>query len=101
MTSPDSRKLSWGGIVVDLADNLTAQTVEECYRRSSANQETFARLMGVSRASLGRWLAGSGRAPAWASRAALFAAIASGVPIMLPRPAQYLSAPRKCSSKSN
>jgi transcriptional regulator with XRE-family HTH domain len=100
MTTTDSGKSDWRPIVVDLADNLTAQTVAECYGRSGANQEAFAKLMGVSRASLGRWLAGSGRVPPWASRAALFAAIASGVGITVPNPAQYLSPPRKRRSKS-
>jgi DNA-binding XRE family transcriptional regulator len=93
MTSPNAGTSSPWVINVDLADNLTAQMVMECYKLSGVKQETFARLMGVSRASLGRWLAGSSRVPSWASRAAVCAACVCGIPIRIPNPSQYFFPP--------
>jgi hypothetical protein len=95
MKVTDVGSLGWAPIVVDLDESRVALMVTQCYRRSGAKQEAFATLMGVGRTTLCQWLAGSSPVPKWAARAALFAAVASGVPISFPKPSQNLFERRK------
>lgn len=66
------------------------EVVRACLMRSGLRQAEFAKIMGVSPATLSEWLTDTRPAPALASRGALMAMILIGVPIQMPNPSQYL-----------
>ena len=73
-------------LLVDLDGDHAAHAIRLCLNSSRLGKARFALLMGVSGSSLKRWLNLSKPIPAWAIRAAYFAAIASGVPVRFKKP---------------
>jgi transcriptional regulator with XRE-family HTH domain len=77
-------------LVASLDDEDFSEMVLEAQRLSGLSQGRFAELLGVTPATLSRWTNGRMAIPAWASRAALGAALLAGVSIQLPNPAKNL-----------
>jgi hypothetical protein len=73
-------------LVVDLDERHAAQVITQCWEATGLAQVKFAHLMGVSLRALADWRSTTKPIPAWAVRAAYFAAISAGVPVRFPQP---------------
>ena len=95
------QKQTHGPLLLELDDQDNLGIIRLCLERSLASQTVFARMMGASDSALSEWLAGKRAPPKMAARAAVLAAMMSGIPVKLPNPSQYLSAPAKRSRNNH
>jgi hypothetical protein len=72
-------------VVFDPDESEAGRLVVECFTKSKARKNVFARLMGVNPETLRRYLSGKSRPPGLAVRAAVCAAMMSGVCVYFPR----------------
>jgi hypothetical protein len=73
-------------LIADLDERNALLTLKCCLAAARVGKGKFATLMGVSIASLGRWLRQTQPIPPWALRAAYFAAMQSGVALRFNNP---------------
>jgi transcriptional regulator with XRE-family HTH domain len=85
MTDVTARYISESVMVIDLGNMCPHKLVQSAYTLSHATQERFARVMGIHRVTLAKYLSGAMQPSQVVARAAIFAGMCLGVSMRIPR----------------